>query len=138
MGKFDAIALQVDKPSKMTILDPVSQQPIRDAEGKESFIELYSSDSPKGRTHQKNMLRQRLNMRGRGKLTPEQLEAESVDLLVALSVSWYLLTFEGKPLNVEFSQENARELYSSESMAWLREQVDTYTSDRANLSKASS
>lgn len=138
MGKFDKLALAVDEPGKMIIVHPVTRQPLRDANGSEGFIQLYSADSEIARKHQRSVQRRRLAMRGRGKLTPEEIESEGTELLVALTVGWNLIALDGEPLDVEFSQENARELYAARKMTWLREQVDEFTSDRGNFSNASS
>lgn len=137
MSKFAALALEVDKPGRMTIVHPVSRQPLRDAEGKEAFVDLYSNDSEPARKHQRAVQRRRLAMRGRGKLTPEELEAEQVELLAALTAEWYLVDLAGRPIDVPFSQENARELYGDAAVSWLREQVDEFAGDRGNFSKAS-
>ena len=72
------------------------------------------------------------------RVTPEQIEAEGNDLLAALTKGWKLVDLDGNPIDVPFSQENARELYALTAVAWLRDQVDEYIGDRANFSKASS
>lgn len=137
MSKFAGMALEVDKPSRMVIVHPVSRQPLRDAEGKEAFIELYSGDSEVARKHGRVVTQRRINMRGRGKLTAQELEAEHVELLAALTVGWYLVDLAGAAMNVEFSSENARDLYGLPALSWVREQVDDFTGDRGNFSKAS-
>lgn len=138
-SKFGGLALAVDKPNKMTILDPATRQPIRDAKtGEEAWIELYSSDSAVARHHNFAVTRRRLNTGARGqriKISPEELEAEAIDLLAALTTNWSLINMDGTPLKEPFSPESARELYKE---AWLREQVDDFVSDRANFSKPSS
>ncbi len=137
MSKFSALALEVDKPGRMVVVHPVSRQPLRDAEGNEAYIDLYSGDSEAARKHQRAVQRRRLNMRGRGKVTPEELEGDGVDLLSALTVGWYLLDFAGGKIDVPFNADNARELYSTPALSWIREQVDEYVADRGNFSKAS-
>lgn len=136
MSKFSALAIEIEKPGRMVVVHPVSRQPLRDADGKEAFIELYSSDSEIARKHQRTVTRRRLAMRGRGKLTPEELEAEAIELLCALTTGWYLLDFHGAVIDVPFNQENARELYADSAVSWMREQVDEYAADRGNFSKA--
>lgn len=141
MGKFDAMELQVDKPAKLTILHPVTRQPLRDTHDESNiivaFVELFSADSLVARKHNRSIQRRRLDMRGRGKITPEQLEAEAIEMLAALTTNWALVGLDGKALSIEFNAENARELYASEKLSWLREQVDEFASDRANFSAAS-
>ena len=116
----------------------MSRQPLRDAEGKEAFIAHYSADSEQARKYQRAVQRRRLAMRGRGKLTPEELEAEAVEFLSVLSTDWYLLALDGSPIDVPFSQENARDLYANPGAAWIREQLDESASDRGNFARASS
>lgn len=138
MSKFSGLELAVEKPIRLVLLNPVTRQPIRDKEGKESYIEHFSGDSEIARKHQRTVQRRRLAMRGRAKITPEELEAEGNDLLAALSTGWYLVSLDGNPIDVPFNVENARELYASPATAYIREQLDESASDRGNLSTASS
>jgi len=138
MSDFAGLELAVDKPQRLIVLHPQNRQPIRDRDGNEAFIELHSADSPIARRHQREIQRRRLNMRGRGKITPEELEAEATDLLVALTVSWRLIAPDGSPIDLPFSPENARKLYEAPSVAWLREQVDEFAADRGNFMPPSS
>ncbi len=137
-NKFAALELETEKPGRMVVVHPITRQPLKDAEGAESYIDLYSSDSSIARKYDRSVFRQRLNMRGRGKVQPEQIEAEGVGRLAALTAGWYLVDLKGTPLEVSFSDDNAREIYGATQVAWLREQVEEYTTDRENFSKASS
>lgn len=137
-SKFDAIALEVDKPSRMTIRHPHTNMPLRDKAGEVAYIELFSSDSGKARTAQRAITNGRLAMRNRNKLTAERLETEGTELLADLTVAWRLVGLDGEPLDVPFNRTNAVDLYADPKMAWLREQVDEFTADRANFSQASS
>jgi hypothetical protein len=136
MSKFGSLELDVDQVHKMTIIHPDNNQPLRDKDGKEAYIAHYSADSDVARKMNRESARRRLNSR-RTKISPEELEAEGVELLAAMTSDWYLVAKDGTPLDVPFTQENARELYSSRKMQWLREQVDNSATDRANFSKGS-
>lgn len=137
-GKFAGLEIEVDKPQRMTLVHPNTRQPLRTEDGEEAFIELYSADSEAARRHNRAIQRRRLAMRGRGRITPEELEAEGVELLAALTTGWRLVTLSGKTLEVPFSPENARELYAAPSLAWIREQVDEFAADRSNFQQSSS
>lgn len=142
-SKFAGLGIEVDKPQRMPLLHPNTRQPLRAKVGtegmaEEAFIDIYSSDSKVSREHERSIQRRRLNMRGRGRITPEEMEAEAVDLLSALTAGWSLVTLDGEKLDVPFSQENARELYSAPSLAWIREQVNEFAADRANFPQSSS
>lgn len=130
-----SLSLDVAKPARMPLLHFQTRQPLRGPDGEEGYIELYSSDSDIARRHNRETQRRRLNMRGRGKLTPEELEAEGTDLLVALTAGWQLITPDGALLDVPFTPENARKVY--DQILWIREQVDEFCADRGNFTPAS-
>jgi hypothetical protein len=141
MSKFAGLGLAVEKPGRMPIIHPVTRQPLVDKDGAPAYIDLYSSDSEIARKHNQAVSRRRLSTAGRGsriRITPEELEADQIELLVALTVGWRLLTLDGAPLDIPFSPAEARDLYGSQEAAWLREQIDEFAGDRANFSKASS
>jgi hypothetical protein len=138
MSKFSGLELEVEAPFRLTLLHPVTRQPLRDTEGKEAYIDHYSADSEIARKHQRAVQRRRLAMRGRLKITPEELEAEATEVLAALTAGWYLVDLKGNPIDLPFTQENARELYGNSAVGWLREQIDESAADRANFSKGSS
>lgn len=147
MGKFDALALEVDKPSRMTIIDPVSGQPLKTKpktpgeSPQEAFIEVYSGDSKIAREHYRQTGQKRLDAMARRRKriagSIEEIEASDLDLLVKLTAGWFLVAPDGEPVDVPFTAENARELYAEPGMAWLRDQVDEFAGERANFSKAS-
>jgi hypothetical protein len=138
MSKFDALALAVDSPSRMPIYHPTSQQPLRDTDGNEGYLDLLSADSTAAKKYERSVTDRRLAVRGRSKLTAAELEAEAIEQLVALTKGWHLIGLDGSPIAVDFTPTNARELYSSPAMAWLRDQAQAWIADRANFSKASS
>jgi hypothetical protein len=131
-SKFAALEIDIDKPSRMTLLDR-DRQPYRNGDGHVAWIDLYSGDSEIARKHRRAVTRKRLAMRGRGKVAPEELEAEDNELLAALTAGWDLVITD-----VPFTQENARDLYSNARVPHIREQVEEFVFDRGNFSKASS
>jgi hypothetical protein len=62
-------------------------------------------------------------------ISPEELEAEAIELLVVATTGWQGMTRDGQPF--EYSNDNARELYRK--YPWIREQVDAAVGDRANF-----
>lgn len=130
------LSLNVEKPQRMPLLHYQTRQPLRGPNDEEAYVDMYSSDSDIARRHNREMQRRRLNMRGRGKLTPEELEAEATDLLVALTADWLLVSLDGNVLDLPFSAQNARTVY--DKVAWIREQVDEFAADRGNFTPSSS
>lgn len=138
MSKFDALALPVDATGRMVIKHPTTGATLRDRDGKEAYIDLYSGDSEVAERQRRAITNDRLSMRNRNKITSERLESEGLELLVALTTGWNLVALDGSPIDLAFSPQEARNLYGDRRMRWLREQVDEFTADRANFVKASS
>lgn len=72
-------------------------------------------------------------------LTSEELDAESIEVLVACTAGWE----EGGRNEIELSDgefvcctpDNVRRVYSDPGFSWLREQVDREVGDRSNFLK---
>jgi hypothetical protein len=138
MNRVSGLELEVNAPFRLILVHPVTRQPMRDTEGNSAYIDHYSADSEIARKHQRAVQRRRLAMRGRMKITPEELEAEATEILAALTAGWYLVDLKGNVIDLPFTQENARELYANPAVGWLREQLDESTADRSNFSLGSS
>jgi hypothetical protein len=130
-SKFAAFEIEVEAPARMKLLDK-NQQPYRNGDGREAWIELHSADSEIARKHERMITKKRLGMRRGIRLTPEELEAERIELFVALTVGWDLVVTD-----LEFSQLNAREFYSLPKTPHIREQIEEFINTRANFSAAS-
>lgn len=63
--------------------------------------------------------------------TPEQLDADAIELLAAATQAWRNVVVDGKPLTC--SEAAARTLYADPRFPWIREQVDAAIGDRANF-----
>jgi hypothetical protein len=130
---LDALAVDVSHAAKITLLNPKTRQPIRDADGKEAYIEVVSLDSPEVQNVQKAAINKRLKMRGRATVTADEIEAERAETLVAATKGWYLVTLDGAPMGVAFDAPTARVLYTDARFAWIREQVNEALDDRATF-----
>jgi hypothetical protein len=135
MSKFDALELAVDQPSRMTIHHPITGIPLKDDQG-EAWIDLLSMDSDKAKTFERKLTQSRLSQRVRQQVQVEQLEAENHSRLANLCCGWRLLTLDGAPLDVPFSEANAAEMFANNRMTWLREQVEAFLATRANFTKS--
>jgi hypothetical protein len=68
----------------------------------------------------------------RVRATAEGIEADRLEVLVACTISWEGIGFDGG--EKECTPENARAAYKK--LPWLREQADAFIVDRANFLKA--
>lgn len=132
-SKFAGLALETDNPARMTIRHPKTNLPLRDAAGNEAYIDLLSSDSEAAVKAKRSVTNGRLAMRNRTKITSERLESEAAEILASLTKGWHLIALDGSPIDLPCNHQNAIDLYSAPQMVWLREQVDEFTSDRANF-----
>ena len=135
--KFAGLALATDVAQRMVIIHPGTRQPLRHADGAEAWIDLHSIDSAAARKTIRAQQDRRLRMRS-ARATAEELDADAVELLAALTSGWMLCSLDGEPLDVPCNPGNAAELYSMPALAWLREQVDTFVADRGNFRRAPS
>jgi hypothetical protein len=130
---LDALAFDVSQTADVHLLHPVTRQPLRDKEGNPAYVRVVSLDSPEVQAVQKAAINKRLNTRGRGKMTADELEAERAETLVAATKGWYLVTLDGDKLDVPFSQAVARNVYTDARFSWIREQVNEAVEDRATF-----
>jgi hypothetical protein len=138
MSKFSGLGVPVDKPSRMTIMHPVTGEPVLDKDKKPAWIEVYSADSDRAKAYNRKTTQRRLDMRGRNVVSAVALENDGNGLLAELTVGWHLVDLASSEIiDVPFSTQNARELYSEPEMTWLREQVDTFAGARGNFLKPS-
>lgn len=140
MVNFGNLALNVNAPKKMPIENPSTGTSIRDKEGKESFLMLMSNDSAVAMARKRQSRKRLFDQVQKGKkinYSVEQAEEDDIELLVALTKDWYLVDPEtGDAIDFPFNEENARTLYSSPDMVWLRDQAEAFVSERANFTKA--
>lgn len=95
-------------------------------------ITLLGADSRVYQDAQRKQNRRRLleaQQSRRMTLTPDAIEADALELLVAVTQAWSQCTFAGQAK--ECNPANARWLYTQ--FPWIREQVDQAVGDRANF-----
>ena len=135
--KFAGLALATDVTQRMVILHPGTRPPLRQADGTDAWIELHSIDSASARKTMRAQQDRRLRMRS-ARPSADEIDADAVELLAALTAAWSLCSLDGDPIDVPCSAVNAQELYALPALAWLREQVDGFVSDRGNFRRAPS
>lgn len=139
MDDFDAMGLAVDRPARMILMHPVTNQPLVDAQGEPGWIEVYSADSKIATARRLAIQQRRLdNVRGRGKLQAVTMEAEGTEVLVAITAAWRLLDMHGRELAIPCTPQNAQKLYTLPSTTWVREQVNEFAAERGNYAPPSS
>jgi hypothetical protein len=137
MASIDSIALATEEPAELVLKHPVTGEPIYDKAGKPAFVLLLGKDSAAAKKHGRSQAQKIIDKRGRGKTKAEELEASNVELLVALTKGWYLVSFAGEPIEFECTPANARALYTDSKFDWIKDQVDEFSGDRSGFLKSS-
>jgi hypothetical protein len=142
MSKFGSLAARVSETFHVELIDPVTQEAIRDQAGNAAFIEVLSADSEEGRAFDRERAvvfrKQAARTRSAALETIDQFE-ENIAKCARLTRGWHLVDPATQDvLDVKFSRENARELYSEPGMNWLFMQVWVAANDAANFMRRSS
>jgi hypothetical protein len=140
MSKFSALASNTADAFNMQVISPLTDVALTDKDGKEAYVSLLSVDSEAGRKidRAQSVAQMRKLRSGRNLENDEDFTDKQIEALVALTVGWYLVDLEGNPIDVEFSEANARELWNDRGMAWLRKQAWVFVNTAGNFIKGSS
>lgn len=122
-SKFGSLAADVSKPFVTELIDPTTEEVIRDKAGKAAFIAVWSTDSERARSRGKAK-RKELNLRIKqsrnGIVEQDDALEENMATLAELTDSWYLVDrLTREPIDVPCTPENAADLYSPPGMGWL-------------------
>lgn len=141
MAKFGSLSGSASDPYRVVLIDPATDEPLKDANGGEAYIDVLSAQSETGRKfdRERAQLITRRAMRSRGRdIDDDQFQA-NVQKLARLTVAWRLVDPVTKePLDVPYSLETAAEFYALPKaypfflQAWLG------AHEPANFIKASS
>jgi hypothetical protein len=136
-SQFAGLAANISEPFRMTIINPLSDDVLRDSEGQEAYVEFMSADSEAGRKIDRLQSLQAVRKlrSGRNLMDEEDLTEAQIDKLVALTVAWYLVDLDGRAIDVPYSVENARELWRAAELAWLRRQAWVFVNTAGNFIK---
>lgn len=118
------VAAKAEEGAELEVLDPVTSEAVG------VYITLAGADSAVHRKAVANISKRRLNgqkgFRNKG-WDPEKVEAESIEILAACTLSWKGVLVDGAPLPC--SRDNAIKMYTR--FPWLREQVEQFIGDRS-------
>jgi hypothetical protein len=113
------------------LVNPGTGLPLFDGDDKEKPVGLYlmGRDSDLyAKTRHKNLNGALSGKKKSDTKTSEIIEQETISLLADMTVSWENLSYNGQN---EFSRDAIVGVYTD--LAWVREQADTFISDRANF-----
>ena len=131
LAKLD-LTEHANNGATMDVMHPITGEPLLDANGFPVTVTLLGADSTKMRQEMSNRAKKQLASKSKPVNNIEEAEKLSAELLAVITVSWSGITENGQ--EIECNRENAIKVYTKYS--WLRQQVDAFTTDRANFYKA--
>lgn len=129
------LAERAEVGADVAIVDPYSNEPLKQDDGSAVVIRVLGKDSAAFRKKEHELTARSSNryIRRKGKdVTADDLdvaERDKSELLAAITTGWSGIDLGNGP--VEFSQNAARDLYNEHT--WIRDQVDIFVGDRANF-----
>lgn len=131
----DALAKAATVGALCVLTDPQTGAAL-ESDGQPVGLILAGEDSEQFQKRDMELARQRskdAEKAGRKwRYTPEMQQENSLELLVACTLGWQGLRFDGSE---EFTKDRVREMYRK--VRWIREQADAFVQDRTSFGGAS-
>lgn len=136
-NKFASLAADVAQPFRVELIDPTTEDVIRDKAGKVSYIDIWGVDSDQARQFSKQK-RKDFNLRVKqsrnGKVDQDDALEANLAMGASLTADWYLVDrLSREPIDVPCTPENAADLYSPPGMMWIFQQVWAEANNAANF-----
>ena len=125
---MDLSLIKTEDNTTLEVVHPVTRKTL------DLKIVVAGADSARYKAAKQRLLDKRvadIQKRGASSQNAEEIDEMSLVLLVASTVSWTGLDWEGKKLDC--TPENVQMVY--QTLPWLREQVDACIGDRARFIK---
>ena len=138
-SKFSGLALATESTARMPIINPMTAQPIRDADGNDAYIEIAYAQCAVGAAHDRAVIDKRMRiMASGGRYSQEMVDADANEKLAKLTRGWRLIGLDGQAIPIDCSEANARELYREPTLGWVRDQVVLFSVNLGNFQAAAS
>jgi hypothetical protein len=125
--------LAIEQTAEMVLVNPVTGVDLFDPDkGEEDGVVKFTLVSKSNPKHLKavEVLNKAQAKRGNRKPTMAEAREESVNFLVALSISVDNLEYDGQPINTPAA---FKALYEDEEYSWVRDQVSDFLSKETNF-----
>lgn len=116
----------------MDVIHPITGEQLIASDGTPVTITLLGADSTKMRQEMSSRAKKQLATKSRQISSVDEAEKMSAELLATITIDWCGLSENGSEIACNY--DNAVGVYKKYS--WLRQQVDAFTTDRANFYKA--
>lgn len=129
------VGSMADEGMVVELYHPTTRQPLLADDGEKTTVTVLGRYSDKYLSLQRKVQNRRLaTQRGsRVKITAEEIEAETTDLLANCIKLWHGIKLDGVELDCNYA--NAKMLLEDRRFGWFREQIDEAINDDANFMK---
>jgi hypothetical protein len=107
-GNFNGLFADAAETARIELLHPGTGKVLRDANGEPAWIEVWPTDSERGRTFDKAQRRKNAEAAE----APDQFDV-AVARCAKLTKAWRLLDLSGNEIDTPCTADNALELYSA-------------------------
>jgi hypothetical protein len=136
-NKFGSLVADVAKPFRVELIDPSTEDVIRDKAGRAAYIDVWAADGEQARQfgrQKRKDLNLRIKQSRNGKVEPDDALDANIAMCAALTADWYLVDrLSREPLDVPCTLENAADLYSPPGMGWIFVQAWSEANNAANF-----
>lgn len=126
---FEITSLKLKDTTDLLLVHPVTGEELVDDKGEKVVITLYGTSSKEYR-NAITALANRNTARKNKVVKAEQAKLEIIELLVECTASMSGLEVQGKAPK---TKDDFREIYSDDSLSWIKDQVDEAIGDRSNF-----
>lgn len=141
MGKFSALAANVANTHRVELIDPITEDILRDRSGNAAYIDVLSMESEAGRAFDEEQRKRAFRQARKSRSgMPDDINPreENQQKLARLTKGWHLVDPNTREvLDVSCSSEAALELYSEPGMDWIFRQVLAEAANAGNFLKRS-
>lgn len=134
-----SLALETEGTFKVPLIVPGTEDPVKDKDGREAYIEVRSFDSAAAQKVDKanRLALNKMVMRGkRGRLEQEDPLDQNIEKTAALTVSWYLVDPRTKePNDMPCTLANVLAVYTHPKMRWMFRLAFEGASETANFTE---
>lgn len=137
MSKFGSLTASVEKPHRVEIIFPATDDVVTDQLGRAMYVDVMSGDSKMAREYdarQRAEQRLKIKQSRTGKIAEQDVLEANMRRTAHLTVGWLLVDPATREvLDVPCNEENAFELYSAEGQMWFFLQVHANCNEAANF-----
>ena len=137
MSRFAALALDTETPRRMMIRHPATGAVMRDAEGREAYLDLLSLSSATAQKARSAVQQKRIDSRVRTVSLTDAVQ-EAMHVLAACTKGWHLVGLDGAALDVPCTPDTAHELYTTPGLRFVADQATDFADAAGNFLPGSS